>query len=215
MSHTSGSEAFIESLPVFDAANEHIVYDPRDLAHYPNLAEFSRVVRIIRRDSANQHMSLEEVIPAVEEQQAIVAAACGAVVVPHTYGLIRLQEIGEQQHTTHYDRRAIVDEHPESPTRYILGAKVEVIHKYRSVNRRQTKSINRALDRYYNTAGDFLGDVWVGQFSSGTTETYRQRTLFLHDIDLTYEPNVLRTRIMSGIFDRHGNDSMGIVHPTQ
>lgn len=126
--------------------------------------------------------NITELMDRTGEELNRVVDFCGAVVVPHTFGLYKTR-LPKGVH----EKRLL-------PIGYVLAAEVAPI-KGQSLTLEQSVQVGSGLSQYYRGQSDGkLSDITPQQFKYGSIpppnvgETERQSELWLHDI----EPRLLR-----------------------
>ena len=176
----------LEKLPVFQP--ESVIW----LSYYfgskkrelPN--GFARPVRT--NEQTNQ-LPLLELLERCDEDMQKIARRCGAIVLPHAWGLIRAPYSHDELLGDDLGVRSRYI-HPEVPPGMVLGAQVERIHKPRKPSAFSQERIKETLVDYYaeyaqsDNSRPCLSDMRPAQFSQGRLASQgRQPVRVLHDIE--------------------------------
>lgn len=132
---------------------------------------------------------LSKLLRLADEQFQLLAEICGAVVVPHTWGIVR----ADPERTSGLERAARLGGFTYCPDsivkpEYILAAEVEAISPKETpcISSEFGKNmINLLCYRYEeeNRQKKVASDMNHSQFTTGTTKTISTLSLILHDID--------------------------------
>lgn len=172
-------------LPVFPEA-EVVVIDSLESTQPFGANHSNGFVRPVRMSPEVFEHGLTDVLSQTDEQLKAFAARCGAVVVPHTWGLIEARDARLMRFLG--DEMGTRLQHEEVPHGMALAARVERILKPKRLGRRIGRTVTQEAVQYgaiANTSGTIrLADMRSAQFSVGILPSLGpEKRIVLHDIE--------------------------------
>lgn len=174
-----------ETLPTFEASE--VVWDAAQYCQRPRGDQFDSFVRLACSEAAPSSVPLTDVLRMTDEALESFARRCGALVLPHSWGLVKVPD-GQEWRLG--DEMGCSTSHPDIPQGMLLAARVERIINPRRLSRADRKLTDQICQDYYRSmlhssdGEPYLTDMRSVQFSHGALASKRKQKLrILHDIE--------------------------------